>query len=608
MQTPFDQPDLELMLRGRPVDLPPIRVQIVTPAVVRARPELPNRFLRMLLRRRWEIALLALAGALSGLALSWFHPPLSVAHAVLEVVPPADGETIIRRAAERSLIEQPALKLQIETLPEYTRTNLFVSSTRRFFGLPGVAVTPSEQDLMLQLKRNLQFSLNPSGRLIDIRFRASDPVRAASYLDLLAEMIALDQASVRNDNQTRIRGSYALQLARLSEELETAEEAMVAAARALGLSRSEAPSDDPKLTQLNAARRARYDAKRQDYEAKRDLYSDLVRRSHSAEMDGANAGGVRALAPASATPAAVGWTRLILAILGALAGLLLGLPILLMRDAVDRSLHDPSEIESVLGIRSLGAIPHASFRGGATQESKQSFIDLNPMGEGGGADARIFSSFAKSEPRVRTANTLGEAFRHLLASIWIAGQNAKRPRVLLFTSPSAREGKSSIVANLGIALAHTRRRVLIVEADLRRPQMHAIFGAPANWGLANLLEEQEPIEDYSFEDLVFKTDVPGLYVLPGGVGDLAISSMRHTDRFHELLLRFRLEFHAVLLDTPAALHYPEARIAARLADAVVIVLRRGATSRERAQALVRQLEADGAHVLGAVMNDCKPNV
>ncbi|HYL74867.1 MAG TPA: hypothetical protein VEU96_11725 [Bryobacteraceae bacterium] len=66
----------------------------------------------------------------------------------------------------------------------------------------------------------------------------------------------------------------------------------------------------------------------------------------------------------------------------------------------------------------------------------------------------------------------------MLASIWIAGQNSKRPRVMVFTSPGDGEGKSSIVTNLGIALANTNRRVLILEADLRHPRLHKVFGKP----------------------------------------------------------------------------------------------------------------------------------
>jgi protein-tyrosine kinase len=147
---------------------------------------------------------------------------------------------------------------------------------------------------------------------------------------------------------------------------------------------------------------------------------------------------------------------------------------------------------------------------------------------------------------------------------------------------------------------------LLIDGNLRKPQLSTMFGAPPNWGLAELLEQETPVEDFAFEDLVCKTGIPGLYVLPAGASPLAVASMRHIDRLKEMLLRFRLEFHAVLIDTPAGLDYPEARILGRLADAVVLVIRTSA-ARTGTSTLARQFEEDGATLLGAVLNDYRKN-
>jgi Mrp family chromosome partitioning ATPase len=163
-----------------------------------------------------------------------------------------------------------------------------------------------------------------------------------------------------------------------------------------------------------------------------------------------------------------------------------------------------------------------------------------------------------------------------------------------------------MVTNLGIALANTNRRVLILEGDLRHPRLNQVFGKSNGWGLANMLEEESPVEEYRFESLAVKTDVPGLYVLPAGTGETNIASMRYVDRLGELLTRFRLEFHAVLIDTPAALEYPDARVIGRLSDGAVLVFRSGETECEKARALGRRFREDGINVLGAVLNDCRP--
>jgi MinD-like ATPase involved in chromosome partitioning or flagellar assembly len=105
-----------------------------------------------------------------------------------------------------------------------------------------------------------------------------------------------------------------------------------------------------------------------------------------------------------------------------------------------------------------------------------------------------------------------------------------------------------------------------------------------------MLAEESPVEEYRFEDLTLKTDIPGLYVLPTGSGETNIASKRYVDRLGELLTRFRLEFHAVLIDTPGTLEFPDARVIGRLSDGAVMVFRSGATEREKAAALGRRFQ------------------
>jgi capsular exopolysaccharide synthesis family protein len=159
---------------------------------------------------------------------------------------------------------------------------------------------------------------------------------------------------------------------------------------------------------------------------------------------------------------------------------------------------------------------------------------------------------------------------------------------------------------LGIALANTNRRVLVIDGDIRKPRLHTIFNVSNHWGLGNLLEDDCPIEDYLFEDIVWRASVPGLYVLPAGTGDVNVSSLRYHERLTDLLMRFRLEFHAVLLDTPPMLEFSDARILGRLSDGVILVVRASETSRDDAAAVYRRFQEDGTPVLGSILNDWNP--
>ena len=201
---------------------------------------------------------------------------------------------------------------------------------------------------------------------------------------------------------------------------------------------------------------------------------------------------------------------------------------------------------------------------------------------------------------------MAESFRTALASVWFTGQNEKRPRVFVLTSPNPAEGKTTVVSNLGISIANTNRRVLLVDGDIRKPRLHDIFGLDNRWGLGNLLEEDNPVEEYAFEDLACETRVPGLYILPSGTGDMNISSLRYHDRLADVLARFRLEFHAVLIDTPPVLKFADARLMGRLSDGVILVFRASETSRDDAGLALDRFEEDRTPVLGSILNDCDP--
>ena len=201
---------------------------------------------------------------------------------------------------------------------------------------------------------------------------------------------------------------------------------------------------------------------------------------------------------------------------------------------------------------------------------------------------------------------LAEAFRATLISILSSEQNGKGRQVILVTSPSPQEGKSTVIANLAIALAEINQRVLLIDADMRRPRLHAVFNHANTSGLSDLLREKTPCDEYPAEALARKTHVPRLFLLPSGPGCVNVSRLFYSPRMVELALRLRNEFDTVLIDTPPVLHVADARILSRLADAVVLVLRAGRTTREAAAMAVQVFEADGVPVLGTVLNDWNP--
>ena len=169
------------------------------------------------------------------------------------------------------------------------------------------------------------------------------------------------------------------------------------------------------------------------------------------------------------------------------------------------------------------------------------------------------------------------------------------------------EGKTTVVSNLGFALAETGSQVLLIDGDMRRPQLHRIFDQANSWGLSDVLREWNSIEELPLKVLVKKTAVPNLYLLPGGAVHGQHFGLLHSGRMSKLLARFREEFDYVLVDAPPCLEFADARNMARYADGLVLVVRARYTERKTAQAAVQRLECDGIRVTGVILNGWDPS-
>jgi capsular exopolysaccharide synthesis family protein len=199
---------------------------------------------------------------------------------------------------------------------------------------------------------------------------------------------------------------------------------------------------------------------------------------------------------------------------------------------------------------------------------------------------------------------LADSFRSTLTSILFSGENGNRPRVIALTSANPQEGKTTVASNLALALAEIGRKVLLIDADLRKPRLHEIFNVSNAWGLSDLLDGTKPPE--GLEAMVAGTVYRDLFVLPAGSAASSISNLLHSPRALDLLQRMRREFDMVIIDTPPMLQMPDARVLGRLADAVILVVRSARTTKETAAAAGQRLAEDGTRLLGTVLNEWDP--
>lgn len=294
---------------------------------------------------------------------------------------------------------------------------------------------------------------------------------------------------------------------------------------------------------------------------------------------------------------------------GLFLGSCVGLAFSFIRLRSDRSLHGPGEAAYHLQLRELGVIPsveNRSFRGliGRSRPAVQ-----KPVMQSASetiVDASVIEDENSLQGRVPVRSTaVAEAFFATMNSLLFTIGNANS-RVIVMTSPDAGDGKTTVATNLAIALAQIGRRVVVVDGDMRKPRLHQVFDVDPEGGLADLLDENDSIEERAISDLVSATQLPNLFILPTAVASEGTVAKLHSSRLQALLDRLRREFDVVIVDSPPMLHLSDARVLGSRADGVVLVFRARKTTIEDALAAHDCLSQDGIKVLGTILNDWNP--
>jgi capsular exopolysaccharide synthesis family protein len=290
-------------------------------------------------------------------------------------------------------------------------------------------------------------------------------------------------------------------------------------------------------------------------------------------------------------------------ILGSVLGLFAAVGVTLLRERSDHTIRDVGEVTDILGIPELGLIPSAQEAFARAPQKKRlhqtRVLALeSSIGALGEFDLRAWQS---------RRSMVADSFRSSVASLLFNSFSKKKCRKFVITSASVGEGKSTVVSNLGVAIAELGDRVLLIDADLRNPRLHKIFGLEQRPGLSTLLEPAAagtvPLE---LGRCVHATAVPNLFLLRAGETTSFSSSLLSTTRLRETLDILSTQFDKILIDTPPTLAIPDARILAKHVDSVVLVVRAGKTTRDAMVAVYQRFLADRTEVVGAIVNDWDP--
>jgi len=255
-----------------------------------------------------------------------------------------------------------------------------------------------------------------------------------------------------------------------------------------------------------------------------------------------------------------------------LMGLMLGGGLGLLRDFMDQTLHSAEDISAVLSMPVLGVVPSMSRRESVTDRGRKTYLDSK-------------SNWAEAYRTIRTAVFFGAP--------------KDEAKTILVTSPMPADGKTTLASNMAIAMAQAGQRVLILDADFRKPMQHRIFKLNhENRGLSSVLAGAARLED-----AIHQTEVKGLDLLACGPEVPNPAEILNSDAFAKLLERLSNKYDRIVIDSPPVMPVTDAQILAAICDITLLVLRAEKSTRRNCLQAKHGLLSVGAHVLGVVVND-----
>ena len=269
---------------------------------------------------------------------------------------------------------------------------------------------------------------------------------------------------------------------------------------------------------------------------------------------------------------------------GAFAGTCVGFLLALYAEMTDKRFHSRAEIRQMLGTPILGEIPHLQA---ATDGERQSV-------EGGELLDPMLSSF------FRPRSSATEATRSLRTALDFRSRS-QLSRIIQITSPTSQEGTSLLAANLAISLAQAGKRVLLIDANLRHPQQHELFGmgSPTRGLVTVVAMEDEP------DDGIYDTSVSNLWLMPAGLLPAGPCELFTSPRFAHLIRLVGERYDYVLLDTGPLLSASDPCVIAARADGLIMNVRLTRDSRQRAQACLGTVGGVGSEAVGRGCERCR---
>jgi capsular exopolysaccharide synthesis family protein len=314
-----------------------------------------------------------------------------------------------------------------------------------------------------------------------------------------------------------------------------------------------------------------YGVLRREAESNKQMYEALMQRAKETGISGElKASNIRVVDEAEIPRNPIRPRKAMNLFLGLFGGLVAGIGLAFFVEYIDNRIKNPDEIKQVLGLSFLGLVPALRAE------------DLN--------DGRS-PLIAESVPQ-----NFAEAYRGLRTSVTFSSAE-EGSRSVLVTSTQPSEGKSVVAANLAMSLAQAGQRVLLIDGDMRKPRLHELLKVKQDPGLSSLM-----VGKSKANDVVHRTSVTNLWVLPSGPNPPNPAELLGSTRFRDLLKTLADHFDWLVIDSPPVMAVTDASVIAHRTTGVVFVVGSEQVNRNMAKTAIERLRNSKATILGAVLN------
>nr|WP_175225793.1 polysaccharide biosynthesis tyrosine autokinase [Paraburkholderia humisilvae] len=317
-----------------------------------------------------------------------------------------------------------------------------------------------------------------------------------------------------------------------------------------------------------------------DAKVAEDIYVLLLNRVQELSVQRAGTGGNVHIVDAALRPGEpVKPKKFLILSAATILGLIAGIGLVLVRRNMFKGIDDPEHVERIFHLPVYGLVPLSA---------EQAVLE-NQVVRGAARERQVL---ANAKPK----DVCIEALRSLRTSIQFTLMDA-RNRIIMLTGPMPAVGKSFLTVNLAVLLAHSGKRVLMIDGDMRRGSLERHLGGPQANGLSELLSGQ-----ISLEEAIRPSDTPGLFFISCGVRPPNPSELLMSPRLPQYLDALQKRYDVVLIDTPPVLAVTDASIIGGYAGSTFFVVRSGMHTENEISDSLKRLSVAGVHVQGAIFN------